>query len=116
MNEIPRGPDLLAATRFVQAGRLTKATALLQRLLRGEPENFAGNTVDVVPSSKSGSLELVHWTLEGTAQRPEPPARKAVGSSVGNLPQEMAASSSGTTWVRNDCSSWAKPCSQIISG
>ena len=37
MNETPRGPDLLAATRFVQAGRLTEATALLQRLLRGEP-------------------------------------------------------------------------------
>jgi poly(hydroxyalkanoate) depolymerase family esterase len=91
MNEIPRGPDLLAATRFVQAGRLTKATALLQRLLRGEPENFAGNTVDVVPSPKSGSLELVPWTLEGTAQRPEPPARKAVGSSVGNLPRGGSA-------------------------
>ena len=41
MNETPRGPDLLAATRFVQAGRLTEATALLQRLLRGEPEHVA---------------------------------------------------------------------------
>ena len=38
MNETPHGADLLAATRFVQAGRLTEATALLQRLLRGEPE------------------------------------------------------------------------------
>ena len=34
MNETPHGADLLAATRFVQAGRLGEATALLQRLLR----------------------------------------------------------------------------------
>ena len=33
MTETTHGPDLLAATRFVQAGRLTEATALLQRLL-----------------------------------------------------------------------------------
>ena len=37
MNETTHGTDLLAATRFVQAGRLSEATALLQRLLRGEP-------------------------------------------------------------------------------
>ena len=37
MNETPRGPTCSAATRFVQAGRLGEATALLQRLLRGEP-------------------------------------------------------------------------------
>ena len=86
MNETPRGPDLLAATRFVQAGRLTEATALLQRLLRGEPENFAGNTVDVVPSPKSGPLELIPGTFEGTAPRREPPAMKAVGADIGNFP------------------------------
>ena len=46
MNETPRSPGVLNATRFVQAGRLTEATALLQRLLRGEPSNVAGDTVE----------------------------------------------------------------------
>ena len=41
MNETTHGTDLLAATRFVQAGRLSEATALLQRLLRGEPGHVA---------------------------------------------------------------------------
>lgn len=36
MNPNLLSPDLLAATRCVQAGRLTQATSLLQRLLRGE--------------------------------------------------------------------------------
>ena len=41
MNETTHGADLLAATRWVQAGRLTEATDLLQRLLRGEPGHTA---------------------------------------------------------------------------
>jgi alkanesulfonate monooxygenase SsuD/methylene tetrahydromethanopterin reductase-like flavin-dependent oxidoreductase (luciferase family) len=42
MNETPRGADMLAATRSVQAGRLTEATALLRRLLRGERVSHDG--------------------------------------------------------------------------
>ena len=44
MNETTHGADLLAATRWVQAGRLTEATALLQRLLRGEPGHTSADT------------------------------------------------------------------------
>ena len=32
MNETPHGPDLLAATRFVQAGRLTEAELTFQKM------------------------------------------------------------------------------------
>ena len=86
MNETPRGPDLLAATRFVQAGRLTEATALLQRLFRGEPEDVAHNTGGLPPSAKTGLIDLTPETLEVAEQRREPPAVKAVGTGIGNLP------------------------------
>jgi poly(hydroxyalkanoate) depolymerase family esterase len=86
MNETPRGPDLLAATRLVQASRLIEATALLQRLLRGEPEHVAGNTVDVPPFPQSGLMDPTPETLEVTAHRPAPPAIKAVGTGIGNWP------------------------------
>ena len=86
MNETPRGPDLLAATRFVQAGRLTEATALLQRLLRGEPQRVASNTVESPPSAKSDLIDLTPDTLGVTAQRREPPAMKTVGTGIDNLP------------------------------
>ena len=55
MNETSRGPDLLAATRFVQAGRLTEATALLQRLLRGEPADVARDTGGLPPPPRQPS-------------------------------------------------------------
>ena len=86
MNETPRGPDLLAATRFVQAGRLTEATALLQRLLRGEPQRVASNTVESPPSAKSDLIDLTPETLGVTAQRRETPAMKTVGTGIDNLP------------------------------
>ena len=71
MNETPHGPDLLAATRFVQAGRLTEATALLQRLLRGESSDVAGSHVEAPPTTtKADVIDLTPETLEVTAQRP----------------------------------------------
>src|SRR5215213_6796072 len=79
MNETPRGPDLLAATRFVQAGRLSEATALLQRLLRGEPGDLADATV-ATPSTKAGVLDLTPETVEVTAPRRQSPTRKATAA------------------------------------
>ena len=38
------------------------------------------------PSAKSGLIDLTPETLEVTAQRREPPAMKAVGTGIGNLP------------------------------
>ena len=84
MNETPRGPDLLAATRFVQAGRLTEATALLQRLLRGEPEHAVDNTVELPPAAKSGLIDLTPETPAVTAPRRGPPAMKSLGTGIGD--------------------------------
>ena len=89
MNETPRGPDLLAATRFVQAGRLTEATALLQRLVRGEPQHAAGNTIEVPPSAKSDLIDLTE--TEVSAQRSAPPAMRAIGIGAGNWPDSGTA-------------------------
>ena len=87
MNETPHGPDLLAATRFVQAGRLTEATALLQRLLRGESSHVAGSHVEAPPSTtKADVIDLTPETLEVTAQRPVLPTMKALGIGMGDWP------------------------------
>ena len=86
MNEIPHDTDLLAATRFVQAGRLTEATALLQRLLRGEPEHAAGATIDAPALPASRLIDLTPKALEVTTHQPAPLASEAVGTGVGSWP------------------------------
>src|SRR5215213_544481 len=91
MNETPRGPDLLAATRFVQAGRLTEATALLQRLLRGEPGDLAYAAVKAPPLPKADVLDLTPETLEVTAPRRQSPARKAAAPGTGPWPSGAMA-------------------------
>src|SRR4051794_19371254 len=78
MNETPRGPDLLAATRFVQAGRLSEATALLQRLLRGEPGELAAATV-TAPSTRADVLDLTPETVEVTAPQRQSPKAAVTG-------------------------------------
>ena len=86
MNETPHGADLLAATRFVQAGRLTEATALLQRLLRGEPGDARRRYRRGTASTKAGVLDLTPETVEVTAPRREPPARKVAATGMGPWP------------------------------
>src|SRR3954452_2749227 len=86
MNETPHGADLLAATRFVQAGRLSEATALLQRLLRGEPGDLAGATVAAPPATKAGVLDLTPEMLAVTAPRRESPAKTAAATGMGHWP------------------------------
>src|SRR3954453_12567964 len=85
MNETPHGADLLAATRFVQAGRLGQATALLQRLLRGEPGDLGDATV-AAASTNAGVLDLTAETVEGTAPRLKSKARKAAAPGMGPWP------------------------------
>ena len=87
MTETTHGTDLLAATRFVQAGRLSEATALLQRLLRGEPGQVAGETAAAPSSTKAGVLDLTPETLEVTAPRRDAPTRKAVATGMGHWPR-----------------------------
>jgi poly(hydroxyalkanoate) depolymerase family esterase len=71
-------PEMLEATRLTRAGRLTEATALLQRLLRGEsmPDTTSGTLGDAAEASAprgSPIIELVPETIEVTD--PEPSAR-----------------------------------------
>jgi poly(hydroxyalkanoate) depolymerase family esterase len=80
MNETTHGVDLLAATRFVRAGRLSEATALLQRLLRGGPDQVGSDTVEAQPSEKVGVIDVTPELLEVTALRRTSPALKAVGA------------------------------------
>jgi Esterase PHB depolymerase len=87
MTETTHGADLLAATRFVQAGRLSEATAaLLQRLLRGAPGHVAGDSVAAPSSTKAGVIDLTPETLEVTAPRREAPTMKAVPTGIGHWP------------------------------
>src|SRR5688500_7310868 len=68
MDETPR-PDMLVATRFVQAGRLTEATALLQHLLRGGAE--PGTTPGPPPDAPAGRIiDLAAEAVEVPDQRP----------------------------------------------
>jgi poly(hydroxyalkanoate) depolymerase family esterase len=80
-------PKMLEATRLTRAGRLAEATALLQRLLRGDPmpdtpSGTRGDAADASAARRSGSIELVPETIEVT--NPEPPARagQAFGTGV----------------------------------
>ena len=84
--------DMLEATRLTRAGRLTDATALLQRLLRSgrAPDTIfaaADDTTDVSAGRASRVIDLVPGTIE-IADRP---------SSSGTLPPPGTASSGAGT-------------------
>src|SRR6266849_6504206 len=69
-------PDMLEATRLTRAGRLTDATALLQRLLRGATAPDAGSgifedTADAPAGRVSPGIDLVPGTIE-TTDSPSP--------------------------------------------
>jgi hypothetical protein len=88
MNENPRGADMLAATRSVQAGRLTEATALLRRLLRGEPDSAPGDTAGAPAQGAPRIIDLTPETPEGTEHQPAPPPdTEAVGTGAGTWPR-----------------------------
>ena len=73
MNEFSSA-DMLAATRSVQAGRLTEATALLQRLLRGEPAGTPADISDDAGPRAPCVIDLTPVTVEIGERRTERPA------------------------------------------
>jgi poly(hydroxyalkanoate) depolymerase family esterase len=79
---------MLAATRFVQAGRLTEATALLQRLLAGEPGpgTTPGSTPDARARRKPRSIDLAAETIEGTAHEPTARTGQVFGTDARSWP------------------------------
>ncbi len=82
MNDMPNPNMMLEATRLTRAGRLTEATALLQRMLRGETasDTTFGTPGDVVPAgrappiidAKAESIDETDRPLFGAATSAQP--------------------------------------------
>jgi poly(hydroxyalkanoate) depolymerase family esterase len=88
MNETPHAA-MLEATRFVQAGRLREATALLQRLLQGEPgpATTAGDTADAPVGRAPRIIDVAPETGEVTDHPPAPRSeQEAFGTRAGRWP------------------------------
>ena len=83
--------DMLEATRLTRAGRLTEATALLQRALRGGtvPDTASGPTGEAAhaPAGRgSRIIDLTPDTIELTDPQPSPPAGQASGTGASSRP------------------------------
>jgi poly(hydroxyalkanoate) depolymerase family esterase len=90
--------DMLEATRLTRAGRLTEATALLQRALRGEtvPDTASGPTGEAPHASVgrgSRIIDLTPETIELTDLQPSPPAAQTSATGASGRP---ASSTPGT--------------------
>src|SRR5262249_47796540 len=70
MNDILHRNGMLEATRLTRAGRLTQATALLQRMLRGEsaPDTPFGTAGDITPTPRASAplMDAISETIEDT--------------------------------------------------
>jgi poly(hydroxyalkanoate) depolymerase family esterase len=87
MNETPRAA-MLEAARFVQAGRLAEATALLQRLLHGEPEleTLTGDTSDSPAGRTPPIIDVAPEKSEVTDHPAASHPRQAVGIGIAGWP------------------------------
>jgi poly(hydroxyalkanoate) depolymerase family esterase len=67
--------DMIEATRLTRAGRLAEATALLQRLLRGQPapDTASGNATNAPDGRAPRTIDVVPETVEAAGD--PPPAR-----------------------------------------
>jgi poly(hydroxyalkanoate) depolymerase family esterase len=83
--------DMLEATRLTRAGRLTEATALLQRALRigREPDPASGPTGEAAraPAGRGARIiELTPDTIELTAPQASPPAGQSSSTGASSRP------------------------------
>ena len=90
MNDILHA-DMLEATRLTRAGRLTEATALLQRVLRGGtvPDTGSapsGEAAHAPAGRGSRIIDLRPDTIQLTDRQPPPRARHASGTSASGRP------------------------------
>jgi poly(hydroxyalkanoate) depolymerase family esterase len=91
--------DMLEATRLTRAGRLTEATALLQRMLRsGTPRDTArepsAEAADIPAGGVACMIDRTPEAVELTDSRPSPGAGPASGTGASSRP---AGSTPGTT-------------------
>jgi len=73
INDMLNPNVMFEATRLTRAGRLTEATALLQRMLRGEttPDMSFGSAGDVVLTARTPPIiDAKAETIDGTSARP----------------------------------------------
>src|SRR3984893_699765 len=73
-----RHSDMLEATRLTRAGRLTEATALLQRVLRGKTAR--DNTSDSIWEAANAPPGWVPHTIEVTNPQPSSRTEQPFGS------------------------------------
>src|SRR5207244_5537803 len=78
MNDFPHPDSMLEATRLTRAGRLAEATALLQRLLRGDaaPDRAGGATMESAAAPAGRPTPLIDVTphaIEATVRQPSSP-------------------------------------------
>jgi hypothetical protein len=82
--------EMLEATRLTRAGRLTEATARLQRVLRGgtAPDTASGPTGDAGHALAGGGriTDLTPDTVELATPQQSPPAGQASATGVGSRP------------------------------
>jgi poly(hydroxyalkanoate) depolymerase family esterase len=88
--------EMLEATRLTRAGRLTEATALLQRVLRGGtvPDTASGPTGDAGHALAGGGgriIDLTPDTVELATPQQSPPAGQASATGVGSRPAASGA-------------------------
>jgi hypothetical protein len=88
-------PDMIEATRLTRAGRLTEATALLQRVFGSGtvPDPASGPTGETAhaPAGRgSRIIDLTPDTIELTDSQPSPPGRQASGTGASNRPTSGA--------------------------
>jgi poly(hydroxyalkanoate) depolymerase family esterase len=88
-------PDMREATRLTRAGRLSEATALLQRVLGSgtAPDPASGPTGDSAdaPAGRgSPIIDLTPDTIELTHPQAPPPARQAAGTAADPRPTSEA--------------------------
>jgi poly(hydroxyalkanoate) depolymerase family esterase len=84
--------DMLEATRLTRAGRLTEATALLQRALRGGtvPDPASGPTGEAAhaPAGRGARIiDLTPDTIELTAPQASPPAGQSSSTGASSRPE-----------------------------
>jgi poly(hydroxyalkanoate) depolymerase family esterase len=78
MNDFPHPDSMLEATRLTRAGRLAEATALLQRLLRGDaaPDRAGGATMESAAAPAGRPTRLIDVTphsIDATVRQPSSP-------------------------------------------
>jgi poly(hydroxyalkanoate) depolymerase family esterase len=94
MNDVLNPNKMLEVTRLTRAGRLTEATALLQRILRGEtaPDIIFGTAGDIAPSGREPStIDGEAITIEEVDRPPSP------RFGIDTRPADMTFPSTATT-------------------